>query len=200
MWAAAVTEAGSLDQTDVIAALITDRSTKARAGPAAMVPGPASRPDEHVHRPGARPVVSRSSRDWARSILTNASSLRPPSLCKHPPSLRSGEAGMLITVTGRHVQKRETAMMLATTRVQNFDRWMEIFSTTSAEKRKQHGSKGAIVFRDPAETDRVWVLFDWARARLEGLRVRPRSSGHPEGRRSQGESRRMAALAGRLGS
>lgn len=52
-------------------------------------------------------------------------------------------------------------MMLATTRVQDFDRWMKIFSTTSADKRKQHGSKGAIVFRDPTETDRVWVLFDW---------------------------------------
>ena len=55
-------------------------------------------------------------------------------------------------------------MMLATTRVQDFDRWMKIFSTTSAEKRKQHGSKGAIVFRDPTETDRVWVLFDWDEA------------------------------------
>ena len=52
-------------------------------------------------------------------------------------------------------------MMLATTRVQDFDHWMKIFSTTSAEKRKQHGSRGALVFRDPAETDRVWVLFDW---------------------------------------
>jgi hypothetical protein len=52
-------------------------------------------------------------------------------------------------------------MMLATTRVQDFDRWMKIFSTTSADKRKQHGSKGSIVFRDPAETDRVWVRFDW---------------------------------------
>jgi hypothetical protein len=30
-----------------------------------------------------------------------------------------------------------------------------------AEKRKQHGSKGATVFRDPNEDDRVWVLFDW---------------------------------------
>ena len=52
-------------------------------------------------------------------------------------------------------------MMLATTRVEDFDRWMKIFSTTSAEKRKQHGSKGAIVFRDPVEADRVWVVFDW---------------------------------------
>jgi hypothetical protein len=29
------------------------------------------------------------------------------------------------------------------------------------EKRKEHGSKGATVFRDPNEDDRVWVLFDW---------------------------------------
>ena len=32
---------------------------------------------------------------------------------------------------------------------------------TGAEKRRQHGSKGATVFRDPNEHDRVWVLFDW---------------------------------------
>jgi hypothetical protein len=52
-------------------------------------------------------------------------------------------------------------MLLATTQVEDFDRFMEIFSTTGAEKRKQHGSKGATVFRDPAEDDRVWVIFDW---------------------------------------
>ncbi len=52
-------------------------------------------------------------------------------------------------------------MLLATTRVEDIDRWLKIFTTTSAEKRKQHGSKGATVFRDPAESDRVWVLFDW---------------------------------------
>ena len=32
---------------------------------------------------------------------------------------------------------------------------------TSAAKRKAHGSKGCTVFRDPAQEDRVWVLFDW---------------------------------------
>ena len=52
-------------------------------------------------------------------------------------------------------------MILATTKVEDFDRWMKIFSTMSAEKRKQHGSKGSTVFRDPNEDDRVWVLFDW---------------------------------------
>jgi len=52
-------------------------------------------------------------------------------------------------------------MMLATTKVEDFDRFLKIFSTKGAEKRKQHGSKGCTVFRDPSETDRVWVLFDW---------------------------------------
>ena len=55
-------------------------------------------------------------------------------------------------------------MLLATTQVEDFDRFLEVFSTTSAEKRRQHGSKGAIVFRDPSEADRVWVAFDWDEA------------------------------------
>jgi hypothetical protein len=52
-------------------------------------------------------------------------------------------------------------MLLATTQVEDVDRFVEIFSTKGAEKRKQHGSKGALVFRDPSEDDRVWVAFDW---------------------------------------
>jgi len=52
-------------------------------------------------------------------------------------------------------------MLLATTQVEDIDRFMEIFTTKGAEKRKQHGSKGAVVFRDPSEDDRVWVAFDW---------------------------------------
>src|ERR1044072_8885450 len=55
----------------------------------------------------------------------------------------------------------EEAMILATTKVEDYDRFIEVFSTKGAEKRKQHGSKGATVFRDPDEEDRVWVLFDW---------------------------------------
>ena len=52
-------------------------------------------------------------------------------------------------------------MLLATTQVEDFDRFLEIFSTKGAEKRSEHGCKGALVFRDPAEDDRVWVAFDW---------------------------------------
>ncbi len=57
-------------------------------------------------------------------------------------------------------------MILLTTQVEDFDRFLEIFSTKGAEKRKQHGSKGSTVFRDPNEADRVWVIFDWD---LEGF-------------------------------
>jgi len=52
-------------------------------------------------------------------------------------------------------------MLLATTKVEDVDRFVEIFSTKGAAKRKLHGSKGATVFRDPSEEDRVWALFDW---------------------------------------
>jgi hypothetical protein len=52
-------------------------------------------------------------------------------------------------------------MLLATTQIEDLDRFLEVFSTAGAEKRKQHGSKSALVFRDPSEVDRVWVIFDW---------------------------------------
>ena len=52
-------------------------------------------------------------------------------------------------------------MLLATTTVEYFDRFTSVFGTKGAEKRRQHGSKGALVFRDPTQDDRVWVIFDW---------------------------------------
>ena len=52
-------------------------------------------------------------------------------------------------------------MLLATTTVEDFDRFVKIYSTTGAEKRRQHGSKGSTVFCDPNEADRVWAIFDW---------------------------------------
>jgi hypothetical protein len=52
-------------------------------------------------------------------------------------------------------------MILATTYVEDVDRFLDVFSTKGAEKRAMHGSKGSIVFRDPSEQNRVWALFDW---------------------------------------
>ena len=52
-------------------------------------------------------------------------------------------------------------MILATTQVENVDRFLKVFGAKGAEKRALHGSKGSTVFRDPTEENRVWALFDW---------------------------------------
>ena len=52
-------------------------------------------------------------------------------------------------------------MLLATTKIEDIDQFIKIFSTKGLEKRKLHGSKGSTVFRDQDEDDRVWVVFDW---------------------------------------
>jgi len=52
-------------------------------------------------------------------------------------------------------------MILATTTVEDLDRFVSIYSTKGAEKRKLHGSKGSTVFRDPNQSDRMWAIFDW---------------------------------------
>jgi quinol monooxygenase YgiN len=72
---------------------------------------------------------------------------------RHPPATGSLPDG--------HLPTEEEPVILATTKVEDFDRFMAVFSTKGAQKRKEHGSKGAEVFRDPNEDNRVWVLFDW---------------------------------------
>src|SRR5207237_1508405 len=99
-------------------------------------------PHRHV------PAGSNSSRASARSIRRSAWSehrLSPADPRVHP----------------NDAPRKENDMLLATTQVEDLDRFMDIFSTQGAEKRKQHGSKGATIFRDPSEEDRVWVIFDW---------------------------------------
>jgi hypothetical protein len=60
-------------------------------------------------------------------------------------------------------------LILATVKIEDFDRFWNTFSTKGAEKRKEHGSKGATVFRDPNEDDRVWVLYDWDEGGLQNF-------------------------------
>src|SRR3954453_5557738 len=60
--------------------------------------------------------------------------------------------------------RKATVMILATTTVENVDRFLEVFGTKGADKRALHGSKGSTVFRDPTEENRVWALFDWDEA------------------------------------
>ena len=64
-------------------------------------------------------------------------------------------------------------MVLSTVKVEDFDRFWSIFSTKGAEKRREHGSKGASVFRDPNEDGRVWVVFDMDKEGYESLMSDP---------------------------
>ena len=90
-------------------------------------------------------------------------------------------------------------MILATTTVEDFDRFMKVFSNEGAEKRKEHGSKGAMIFRDPNQEDRVWVVFDWDEKGWESFVSDPtvppimKEAGHKS--RPQ-----AAALGGRCGA
>ena len=52
-------------------------------------------------------------------------------------------------------------MLLATTTVADIDQFLKVFGTAGADKRALHGSKSAIVYRDPNEDNRMWVVFDW---------------------------------------
>lgn len=90
-------------------------------------------------------------------------------------------------------------MILATTQVEDVDRFLQIFSTKGAEKRKKHGCKGSTVFRDPNEANRVWVIFDWDEAGWKSFVSDPevppilKEAGH------MGKPQ-MAALGGQYGS
>jgi hypothetical protein len=81
------------------------------------------------------------------------------SLMKTAAAIGAVSAAGSIFSSSAHSKEKE--MLLATTKVEDFDRFLKIFSTKSFEKRKQYGCKGATVFRDPNEADRVWVVFDW---------------------------------------
>jgi hypothetical protein len=52
-------------------------------------------------------------------------------------------------------------MILTTVKIEDFDRFWNTFTTKGAEKRRSHGSGGSHVFRDPNDSARVWVVFDW---------------------------------------
>jgi hypothetical protein len=62
--------------------------------------------------------------------------------------------------TSRVINKEED-VILATTKFDDLDTFLNITGTKGADKRKAHGSKGSTVFRDPNESDRLWAIFDW---------------------------------------
>ena len=88
-------------------------------------------------------------------------------------------------------------MILSTVKIEDFDRFWDTFSTKGAEKRKEHGCRGARVFRDPNEDDRLWVVFDWDEEGYKSLLADPEMpaifqaaglQGRPESAESAGQT------------
>jgi hypothetical protein len=100
-----------------------------------------------------------SSTGLATELARRAASLSRRSLIRSAAALGAASAAGSIFSSSAH--SGEGTIILATTKVEDFDRFLRIFSTKGLEKRKQHGCKGSTVFRDPTEADRAWAIFDW---------------------------------------
>ncbi len=119
------------------------------------------------HPVGARPRAGRADHRLTTSLLAETGTRNEEiSSCARTPIgtgfTRSGdqrrEPHGSVRTRG---ETKETQMILATTQVKDLDQFLAVFGTAGADKRGSHGSKGATVYRDPMEENRVWVLFDW---------------------------------------
>src|SRR5687768_9049327 len=111
---------------------------------------------------GVAPIASRSAA-WPGSRITprpvwprserSANSLRPTFPC--PPTTRTSMARPYSPRPHRletqATPPKEEKMILSAVKVADFDQFLKVFSTKGLEKRKQHGSKGSRVFRDPED-------------------------------------------------
>jgi hypothetical protein len=60
-------------------------------------------------------------------------------------------------------------VILAIPKFDDFDTFVNTFSTKGLEKRKEHGSRGSRVFRDPEDSNRALVVFDMDMEAYEAL-------------------------------
>jgi quinol monooxygenase YgiN len=58
-------------------------------------------------------------------------------------------------------------------RVDDPDRFLEVFATVGAQKRREHGCRGARVYVDPDDAHRVWSVFDWDAKDYDGFLADP---------------------------
>ncbi|AXB43315.1 hypothetical protein [Amycolatopsis albispora] len=52
-------------------------------------------------------------------------------------------------------------MIVTVAKVADPERFLEIFRTIGARKRREHGCRGARVYFDPEDPHRAWSVFDW---------------------------------------
>ncbi|MFC7621463.1 hypothetical protein [Microlunatus sp. GCM10028923] len=64
-------------------------------------------------------------------------------------------------------------MIVTVARTTDLDRFLEVFETIGARKRREHGCRSARAFVDPEDPQRVWSVFDWDAADYEGFLADP---------------------------
>jgi hypothetical protein len=52
-------------------------------------------------------------------------------------------------------------MLLPITTVADVEQFLKMFGAVGADKRALQGSQSSVVYRDPNEDNRMWVVFDW---------------------------------------
>ncbi len=60
-------------------------------------------------------------------------------------------------------------MIVTIARVADPDRFLEVFETIGADKRREHGCRGARVYVDPEDAHRMWSVFDWDAEDYDGF-------------------------------
>ncbi|MFI9531053.1 hypothetical protein [Micromonospora rosaria] len=56
---------------------------------------------------------------------------------------------------------QEQRVIVTIAKVTDPARFLEIFETIGAQKRREHGCRGARVYFDPDDAHRLWSIFDW---------------------------------------
>jgi quinol monooxygenase YgiN len=64
-------------------------------------------------------------------------------------------------------------MIVTIATVTDVDQFLETFSTVGVDKRREHGCVSSHVYRDPDDSSRLIVLFDWSREDYEGFLADP---------------------------
>ncbi|MEU5963675.1 hypothetical protein ABZ777_20940 [Micromonospora parva] len=64
-------------------------------------------------------------------------------------------------------------MIVTVVRITDRARFLEIFTTIGAEKRREHGCRRAQLFFDPDDPYRAWSVFDWDTVDYEGFLADP---------------------------
>ncbi|MBN6039008.1 hypothetical protein [Amycolatopsis sp. 195334CR] len=64
-------------------------------------------------------------------------------------------------------------MVVTVASVEDPERFLAVFTTIGAEKRREHGCRSARAYFDPDDPHRVWSFFDWDQEDYEGFLADP---------------------------